>query len=152
MSSFWSSVFSICDESKVDFNGFTTTSYSLKSFQAPYFKTHKLQRQRQGDALDVSKAFVNRVTWKSSDPTTWIHHMEGFLQRLILPMLENQFQQICMFSQKIYQANKKSSQSFYWRNNHLIIWYCSLDGDLSHTTDMVYYPFSMTSIWGKVYC
>ena len=50
--------------------------------------------------------FLSQVKQRRLDPTA-VYHIEGFLQPLILPMLENQFQQIYILSQQIYQANKK---------------------------------------------
>ena len=117
----------------------------MKSLHEPHFKIRKSQRQ-MGDTLNVSEPGVNRANWKSSDPTTVSSH--GRVS-LVLDsgnaggLVSTRF----MLSQQIYHANKKSSQSFYWRNNHLIIWHCSLDGDLSHTTDVVYFTFSIGSIW-----
>ena len=102
---------------KVDFNCFTITSHSLKSLHEPNFKIRKSQRQA-GNTLRYY--FANAG---GSVSTRF------------------------MLSQQIYHANKKSSQRFYWKNNHLIIWYCFLDGDLSHTTDVFYFTFSIGSIW-----
>ena len=82
----------------------------------------------------------------SSDPTMVSSHGRVSLSLDSANTWES-IARICMLFQQIYQTNKKSSQSFYWRNNHLIIWYCPRDGNLGQTADVVYFPFSITSIW-----
>ena len=131
MSSFWSSVFSICDKSKVDFNCLGTTLYSFESLQEPYFKTHNLQIQRWEDALNISEPGVNRATWKSYPTTAW------FCQCLRI----NFNKIVCFPSKFIRQIN--NPRAFI---KEIIIRCSSLDGDSSHTTNVVNFPFSMPTI------
>ena len=119
MSSFLSSVFSICNQSKVDFNCFTLTWHFLKSLQEQ-FKIHKSQRQKWGDVFNVSELGVTRAAWKSSDPTTVSSNQQ--VSSALDPAKAWKYISTNLYAFSANLWDKwEISQSFYQRNNHLIL-------------------------------
>ena len=99
MSSFSSSVFSIYDRSKVDVNCFTTTLYSLKSLQEPYFKI-QITKTGRGRCFEFLWAKCKQdnleVFWFNSGFVTW----RAFFSSWFCQLLRINFNKFVCFPSK----------------------------------------------------
>ena len=138
ISSFWSSFFSICDQSEVDINKlFYKNFIFFEEFTGTILQNTQITKIKTGRCFECFWARRKQgnleVFWSNNFFVT----SKGFLNHRFCQRLRINFN-------KFIRQIRNHLRAFI---EETIIIYCSLDGDLSHTTDVVYFSFSMTRDW-----
>ena len=128
----------------IQINYFIITSYSLKNLQEPGLKIHKSQGQRWGKCFECfwarCKVSNLEVFWSNNGVIT----LKGFFSPWFCQCLRIDFNKFVCFPSKFIRQTRNHLRVFM---KEIIILNCSLDGDLRHTTNVIYSPFSVTSNW-----